>query len=487
MTRSGPMSDLLDTALDAATSWGASYADVRGVETNAESLGVKGPAVESLDLYDSVGFGVRVLVDGAWGYACSAELGSAEAVSIARTAVEIARASATASSHPVELVPEPVHRDSWAGPMDIDPFAVTLEAKLELLTSATAGMQVSSKIKTTRATMDLLRQKTWFVSSEGSSIDQIFVQSAAGIEAVAVYDSEVQQRSYPGSFRGHFASGGFEVITDMDLAANAERTGEEAVALLTAPPCPATVTSVVLDGHQTMLQVHESVGHPTELDRVLGMEAAFAGTSFVGVPDLGSLRYGSNVVNINSDATIPGGLGSYGYDDEGVAAQRVDLVKEGILVGFQTSRETAARIGADRSNGTMRAEGWENFPLIRMPNINLLPGEGSIDDLLADVDDGVYMATNKSWSIDDKRLNFQFGCEIAWEIKDGRLGRMLKDPRYTGITPVFWGSCDAIAGPGEWKVWGTPNCGKGQPGQTMRVGHGTSPARFRNVSTGVSS
>ena len=481
------MRDLLAAALDAATSSGASYADVRGVESRSESIGVKGPAVESLDRFDSLGFGVRVLVGGAWGYACSARLDPAEAVATARTAVEIAAAGATSMVTPAELVPEPVHRDSWAGPVEQDPFAVSLEDKLQLLTSATAGMQVSPNIKTTRATMDLLAQKIWFVSSEGSSIDQSFVQSAAGIEAVAVDGSEVQQRSYPGSFRGHFASGGYEVITDMDLVANAEQTGSEAVALLSAPPCPTTVTSVVLDGHQTMLQVHESVGHPTELDRVLGMEAAFAGTSFVGIPDLGSLRYGSELVNINSDATIPGGLGSYGYDDEGVAAQRVDLVKDGILVGFQTSRETAAKIGADRSNGTMRAEGWENFPLIRMPNINLLPVEGSFEDLLAGVDDGIYMATNKSWSIDDKRLNFQFGCEIAWEIKKGKLERMLKDPRYTGITPEFWGSCDGIAGPEEWKVWGTPNCGKGQPGQTMRVGHGTSPARFRNVSTGVSS
>jgi TldD protein len=233
-----------------------------------------------------------------------------------------------------------------------------------------------------------------------------------------------------------------------------------------------------------MLQVHESVGHPTELDRVLGMEAAFAGTSFVGVEDLGTLRYGSELVNITADATIDGGLGSFGYDDEGVAAQRVDLIRSGVLVGFQTSRETAASIGGERSNGTMRAEGWENFPLIRMTNINLLPGEGSLEDLIADVDEGIFMVTNKSWSIDDKRKNFQFGCEIAWEIRNGKLGRMLKNPRYTGITTDFWSSCDAIAGEGEWRVWGTPNCGKGQPGQAMRVGHGTSPARFRNVTAG---
>jgi TldD protein len=241
----------------------------------------------------------------------------------------------------------------------------------------------------------------------------------------------------------------------------------------------------VLDGHQVTMQVHESVGHATELDRVLGMEASYAGTSFVGLDDLHSLRYGSDIVNINADATVPGGVGSFAFDDEGVAAQAVPLIVNGILVGFQTSRETAAAVGEDRSNGTMRAEGWENFPLIRMTNINLLPGEGDLEDLLADVDDGIFMQTNKSWSIDDKRKNFQFGCEIAWEIKRGRLGRILKNPRYTGITPAFWNSCDAIAGSGAWRMWGTPNCGKGHPSQTMRVGHGAAPARFRDVHVGV--
>ena len=340
-------------------------------------------------------------------------------------------------------------------------------------------------IRFARGTLDLLRTTSWFASTEGASIKQTVTQTGAGIEALAMSDDEVQVRSYPGSFRGHYASAGWELVTDMDLIGNAQRTAEEAVALISAPECPSTVTTLVLDGHQVMLQVHESVGHPTELDRILGMEAAYAGTSFVGVEDLNKLRYGSEIVNITSDATIPGGLGSFAYDDEGVEAQRADLIRDGILVGVQSSRETAAAAGTDRSNGTMRAEGWENFPLVRMTNVNLLPGTGSLDDLIADVDDGIFMATNKSWSIDDKRKNFQFGCEIAWEIRNGKLGRVLKNPRYTGITPVFWGSCDAIAGPEEWMVRGTPNCGKGQPGQTMRVGHGTSPARFRDVQTGV--
>ncbi len=479
------MNDLLTAALDAATSSGADFADARAVELATESISVRAATVESLDRSESLGFGVRVLANGAWGYAASARLDAKEAIRVARTAVEVARASALVHSTPVHLVDEPAHVASWSTPVATDPFAVALEDKVGLLVMATQEMGKAAGIRVARATMDAYRQRSWFVSSEGAAIDQTIVNTGAGIEATAVADGDVQQRSCPASFRGHLEAGGYEIVERMDLPANGQRVAEEAVALLSAPECPSGTTTLVLDGHQVMLQVHESVGHPTELDRVLGMEAAFAGTSFVGIPDLGRLSYGSEVVNITSDATAPGGVGTYGYDDEGVEGQRVDLVRNGVLVGFQTSRETAALVGQDRSNGTMRAEGWENFPLIRMPNINLLPGEGSLEDLLADVDDGVYMATNKSWSIDDKRKNFQFGCEIAWEIKDGRLGRMLKNPRYTGITPVFWGSCDAVAGPGEWKMQGTPNCGKGQPGQTMRVGHGTSPARFRNVSIGV--
>ncbi|MGH2731186.1 MAG: TldD/PmbA family protein [Actinomycetota bacterium] len=477
------MEDLLRAALDVVD--GVDYADARGIELTTETLAVRGQVVESFDRTESSGFGVRVLHKGAWGYAASATLTRAEAIRVAQTAMEVAKASATVVARPVELVPEPAHQDSWSSPVKTNPFSVPLEEKVTMLASATQLMEGVPGVRLGRGTMDLLKERTWFASSEGSIIDQTIVQTGAGIEAIAVTDGEVQQRSYPGSFRGHFANAGYELVDAIDLVGHAEQTASEAVALLSAPQCPADVTTLVLDGHQVMLQVHESVGHPTELDRVLGMEAAFAGTSFVGIEDLGKFRYGSELVNITADATISGGLGSYAYDDEGVAAQRADLIKEGILVGFQTSRETARAIGAERSNGTMRADGWENFPLIRMTNINLLPGAGTLEDLLADVDDGIFMATNKSWSIDDKRKNFQFGCEVAWEIKKGRLGRMLKDPRYTGITPIFWASCDAIAGPEEWKVWGTPNCGKGQPGQTMRVGHGTSPARFREVSTGV--
>jgi TldD protein len=480
------MDEILDEALDTAVASGATYADVRGVDTLSESLSLRGEAVEALERTDGNGFGVRVLVDGAWGYASSARLGRSEAQRVAATAVEVAAASGLVRGRSVELVDEPIHRASWSSPFEKDPFSVSLEDKIALLAAATSTMNRVEGIRIARGTMDSLRQRTRFLSSDGADIDQTIVHSGAGLEATAVSDSEVQMRSYPGSFRGDIVCGGYEFIEAMDLPGNAQQTAEEAVALLVAPECPSTSTTLVLDGHQMMLQVHESVGHATELDRVLGMEASFAGTSFVNITGMGSFRFGSPLVNVTADATSPGGVGTFAYDDEGVEARRSYLIRDGILVGFQTSRETAAAVGEERSNGTMRAEGWENFPLIRMTNINLLPGEGSLEDLLADVDDGIYMVTNKSWSIDDKRKNFQFGCEIAWEIKHGRLARMFKNPRYTGITPQFWASCDAVAGTDEWRMWGTPNCGKGQPGQTMRVGHGTAPARFRNVAVGVS-
>jgi TldD protein len=261
---------------------------------------------------------------------------------------------------------------------------------------------------------------------------------------------------------------------------------EEALALLRADPCPAGVTTIVLDSDQTGLQVHESVGHPTELDRIYGTEAAYAGTSWVRAEDVGSLRYGSELMNITADATTPGGLGTFAWDDEGVPAAREPVVERGILAGFLTSRETAARLGQG-AGGSMRADGWNRMPLVRMTNLHLDPGEGSLEDLLADVDDGILLATNKSWSIDDKRLNFQFGTEIAWKIERGRRGRMLRDATYTGTTPVFWGSLDGVAGPEEWRLTGLTNCGKGQPGQHAHVSHGASPTRFRNVQVGVRS
>jgi TldD protein len=294
----------------------------------------------------------------------------------------------------------------------------------------------------------------------------------------------MQRRSYPNSFRGHIAAAGWEHIRSLGLVEEAERTASEAVELLAAKDCPSEVTTLVLDSGQVELQIHESVGHPVELDRVLGMEEAYAGSSFLTPDDRGRLRYASDLVSITADATIPGGLGTFAWDDEGVPAQRVPIIVDGIFQNFISSRETAGQIG-QASTGAMRADGWQHLPLVRMTNISIEPREGTLADIIGDTSDGIFMATNQSWSIDDKRVNFQFGCEVAWRIKDGKLMQMYRNPNYTGITTEFWRSCDAVGGREDWTLWGTPNCGKGQPGQIARVGHGASPARFRNVQVGV--
>jgi TldD protein len=332
--------------------------------------------------------------------------------------------------------------------------------------------------------IDLFRTRTWFASSEGSAIEQTIVHSGAGVDATAIGDGEMQRRSYPNSFRGHIAAAGWEHIAKLGLVEEAERTGTEAAELLQAPECPSEVTTLVLDSGQVELQIHESIGHAVELDRVLGMEEAYAGSSFVSPEDRGRLRYASDLVSITADATLPGGLGTFGWDDEGVPAQRLPIIEDGTFQNFISSRETAAVLGLP-SSGAMRADGWHNLPLIRMTNISIEPRAGTLADIIGDTRDGVFMATNQSWSIDDRRINFQFGCEIAWRIRDGKLTQMYRNPNYTGITTEFWQSCDAVGGREDWTLWGTPNCGKGQPGQVARVGHGASPARFRNVQVGV--
>ena len=480
------MDDLANLALDTAVSAGAQYADARAVIEESESLTVQDQRAEGVARETTRGIGVRALVDGAWGFAGTAQLDAASITAAAREAVAIAKASAGVRKRPVLLSPVDVVTDTYQTPHGVDPFGVGIEEKLELLLAATAAASQTDGLAFSRASTDAWKTTKWFVSSEGARLHQTLLQIAGGVECIAVDDTQVQSRSFPNSFRGYCATGGWEDIVALDLPGQAPRYAEEAVALLTAPELPDSTGTLVIDGSQVALQVHESVGHPLELDRILGYEAAYAGTSWVAVADAHRLRYGSDIVNLTLDSTTPTGLGTYGYDDEGVPAGRHALVVDGVLQGFLTSRETAPALSDDaRSNGTMRADSWGTIPLIRMSNIHLEPGEGSFEQLLDDTGDGVYMATNRSWSIDDKRLNFQFGCEAAWEIRDGALGRMYRNPTYNGRTPDFWGSCDAIAGPDEWKVHGTPNCGKGQPGQVARVAHGASPARFRNVRMGA--
>jgi TldD protein len=381
------------------------------------------------------------------------------------------------------LADVPVAEASYETPHDEDPFAVSLAEKADLIVGVTKTMQAVDGVALARAFLTAWDTEKYFVSSQGHRISQHLVECGGGMDATAVGEAETQRRSYPQSF-GQYQAGGYEVIRRFDLPGHAERVASEAVALLTAPECPEATTDLVLESSQLALQIHESVGHAIELDRILGWEAAFAGTSFLELPRLGSLVYGSPLMNITADATLQGALGTFGYDDEGTPAQRVDIVKDGRWVGVLSGRDSAALAGLP-PGGMVRGDGYNRLPMVRMTNVGLLPGESSLDAIIAATDDGILMATNRSWSIDDKRLNFQFGCEIAWEIRNGSLGRMLKNPTYTGITPEFWGSLDMLAGGAEWIHWGVPNCGKGQPMQTARTGHSAAPARFRGVRVGV--
>jgi TldD protein len=481
----GVVEELIDRALDGAQRAGASYADVRLVERRSEELKVKNGELEAASSATSEGFGIRLLVDGAWGFSSSSLLEPSEAERVAREAAEIARASRLAQRERVVLDETPPVVASYRTPVQEDPFGVGLDRKLAILVEADAAIARVPGVAIRNASMSFDRERKTFASSEGSRIEQEIVESGAGIEATAVDNSEVQARSYPNSWGGQFVTGGFEAVRALRLADHGQEIAEQAVALLHAPQCPSGEMTLVLDATQVALQLHESCGHPTELDRVLGTEASYAGTSFLTPDKLGHFRYGSELVNIDADATAPGGLGTFGYDDEGVPAQRAALVEGGVLTGYLTSRETAPTIGR-QSMGSARAWSWNLIPLIRMTNINLRPGEaGSLEDLIADTKDGIFMSTNKSWSIDDRRLNFQFGDQVGWLIRDGKLTQMVRNPTYTGITPQFWGSCDAIGGQSAYTIWGIPNCGKGEPGQVGHVGHGAAPARFRNVKVGV--
>ena len=471
--------------VDTLTAQKVEYGDVRVVEKWKESIGVKNGKVDEVFSSDNIGFGVRVMVDGAWGFAASAQIKEkGEGERVVSEAIRVAQASGLVRGERVRLSPiEPITA-TYQSPYQKDPFKVPLDQKIHLLLQAVEAMKRVGGVNVASGSLFFLRTNKVFASTEGALIDQEIIESGGGIQARAVKDGEVQTRSYPFGHGGNYATRGYELIEDLKLVEEAPRVAEEAVKLLTAKECPSEIATVILDSDQLALQIHESIGHPVELDRVLGTEASYAGTSFVVLEKLGNFQYGSPLVNVTADATCEGGLGTFGFDDEGVPAQRVPIIEDGIFKGYLSSRETAPTIGRS-SSGAMRAEGWNRIPLIRMTNINLEPGEWRLDDLIANTDEGIFFSTNRSWSIDDRRLNFQFGCEVAYRIHKGKLGRLYKNSLYTGITPQFWNSCDAICNRGEWRLWGVSNCGKGEPGQTAHVGHGTSPARFRNVQVGI--
>ncbi|UCF79125.1 MAG: TldD/PmbA family protein [Candidatus Eiseniibacteriota bacterium] len=478
------MKDLALLAVDTAKAKGASYADARLIESRMEHIGTKNGKVGSYETSENTGFGVRVVAGGSWGFASSDDFSRESVQATAARAVETALASSKLQDKKLVLAPVKAHVATWNTPFEKDPFTVPLEEKLSFLFKVDEALRKVKGLAIAECSMGFEREKQLFASTEGSVIEQELLSSGAGMVALAVGEGDVQRRSFPSS-EGHFASGGYEIVERLKLLENAERTAEEAVALLSADECPSGKKDIILDGAQLCLQIHESIGHPSELDRVLGTEANYAGTSYLKLDQHKKLRLGSEFVSIVADSTLPGGLATVGFDDEGVPAQKWNLVQDGLFVGYLTSRETADVCGDKNSRGCMRADGWNRIPLVRMTNIGLAPGTWTLDDLIADTKDGIFMLTNRSWSIDQMRYNFQFSTEIAWEIKNGKTGRMLKNPNYQGISTEFWNSCDAVCNDAHWFPWGIINCGKGQPGQIAKMSHGSAPARFRQVNVGV--
>jgi len=479
------MEDLTKYAVESALAAGASYADARYVRRVVERVQTNNGVVEGLTASESRGLGVRVIAEGAWGFACNSVLTPEGARETAELAVRIAKASATTRERDVALAPvEPAVAGAQTQCRQ-DPFDVPLEERISLLLDCDRRMAQVAQLAVREGYVSAYRETKHFASSEGADIAQERTETGAMISATAAR-GETQQRSYPGSHGGQVATRGWELVEELDLPGHAEELAQEATALLDAPHCSEEELDVILDGGQLALQLHESCGHPIELDRVLGTEASYAGMSFLTPEKLGTFRYGSEQVSITADATLEGGLGSFAYDDEGVPAQRTPVVEEGLFCGYLSSRETAAQQQLPGgSSGAMRADGWARLPLIRMTNVNLEPGDWALDEIIKDTKHGLLLRVNTSWSIDDHRLNFQFGTEIGYMIEDGAIVGIVRNPTYTGITPRFWGSCDAVAGAGEWVIWGVPNCGKGEPGQSAHVGHGVSAARFRNVRVGV--
>jgi TldD protein len=475
------------TAVEQAIFRGATWADCRAMVDEQQHLATRNGQVSTLRQETAEGLGIRVLVDGAWGFASTATVQEDAVRQMVDRAVALARASAVLQRSPVVLAPQPPERGRWETPVEIDPFTVPLAEKIALLQDAEALLHVQPAIRLATAQTSCRRQHVRLVTSDGADVEQVFTWTGGGLRAVAVSDAgEAQMRSWPNSFGGQHEAGGWEVMRRISLAARASQVAHEAVMLLSADPCPRGRTTLILDSSQLALQIHESIGHALEADRLFGFEASFAGGTHLRAEDTGTLRFGSPEVTVMADATRPGGLGTFGWDDEGVPAQRWPLIEAGILRDWLTCRQTAALMGAPASRGASRSSGFHRVPLVRMVNIDLQPGRaGTLEDLIADTEWGIYMETNRSWSIDERRQSFHFGVEWAFEIQNGRRTRLLKNASYAGTSLPFWQRCDAVCGASDFRSWGFTNCGKGQPGQLMAMSHGAAPARFRAVDVGL--
>ncbi len=470
--------DALGRALDVAKRAGASFADSRLVRRRNEVVSAREDHVAGVSASETYGIGVRVIVDGAWGFAASAFVSVGAAEETALKAVMIARAGVVRPKHPVELAAAPVVSGAWRTRMEIDPFAVPLADKVEWLLALWPLVKDVPLVKYTNAAIETNDETKTYASSEGSFFEQSQTRIWPSLVITAVDNGQFETRAsdYPPM------QAGWEYVTRSPLRARARSYAEDAVAKLKSPSVRPGKRDLVLAPSNLWLTIHESVGHPTELDRIVGLEQNFAGTSFCKTDDLGKLRYGSDKVTIYADRIVEGGLASCAWDDDGVATQRWDLVRDGTLVGLQTTRDQAGWIGEKASHGTSYAQDHASVPFQRMPNVSLAAqGNLGIGDLVAATDDGVLVTGTGSWSIDHQRYNFQFSGQTFHEIKNGKITHPLRDVAYQSTSLDFWRSCDMVGGPGTWELHGTLQDGKGEPQQLNAVSHGCPAARFRKV------
>ena len=472
---------IAEEAIRRAVALGASYADIRVNRYRRESIATRERQVQNVSRSTTRGLGLRVLVNGAWGFAATNRLEPDAARAAAEQAVAIARANATLATRKVVLADAETVVTTWNNPIRRDPFEVPLDTKIAFLMALNEKALAVTGVSFVSSQLLFVDEQKYFASSEGSKITQRLVRTYPQFTATAADRASGDFQTRAVVDRAKLL--GYEYVEDAPWLQDAELAGHEVVEKLKAKPAVPGRYDIVVDPSQLFLAIHESVGHSTELDRALGWEANMAGTSFLKPTDAGRLKFGAAIVNLVADRTQEGGLATTGYDDEGVKADRWHLVRDGQFVDWQTTRELAPLVGQTRSHGCLHADDWSSVPFPRMPNVSLQPAatEVTLDDLFSGIKRGLYVVGRGVSSIDQQRYNFQFGGAVIREITNGKLGAMVRDGAYQSRTPDFWASCDGIGGPASYRLWGTSADGKGEPGQTNAVSHGCPPARFRNV------
>jgi len=473
--------NLADAALATAKKLGATYADIRINRYRLEAVNTRERQVLNVSSGQNFGFGVRVLVKGTWGFAASPIVTADEVQRVTAEAVEIAKANSAFQRKRIELVPTPKVVTSWKSSFQKDPFDVPAEDKVAALLRINEAALAVKGVNFVNSSMAWVNEQKFLATSDGSRIEQYIIRGNPSFTVTAVDRSSGDFQSVNTLREGQAI--GYEYMSNHDWAGEATTAAEHAVMKLKAKAVAPGKYDLVLHPSHLFLTIHESVGHPTELDRALLWEANYAGTSFLTPEKTGKLQFGSKIVNFVADRTQPLGLASVAYDDEAVPGQQWHLVKDGTFVDWQTTRDTAKLVGRDKSYGCLHADSWGSVPFPRMPNVSLEPAKENVsqDDLIAGVDNGILIYGRGSYSIDQQRYNFQFGGQTFWEIRNGKVGGMLRDVAYQSRTTDFWGACDALGGKSTYEVPGSFNDGKGEPGQSNAVSHGCPSARFRQI------